>query len=161
MARRMAAVGRVTVSLRKSTTPSKPLTRSRSTMESFPLASDIAAGLSVKFNGAIPHFVRNAQFLWRQTNHPSFSLEEPRGRQPFNALAQGSAAAVFDVRQVNSRKLPQSKKNLLVQRLLFRDLFQLFRRKPARFNRACVRRGVVHISPPLCPGKRMRTRAKP
>src|SRR5262249_42724212 len=119
MARRMAGVGRVTVSLRRSTTltstPPDCSSRSGSVTDCvfMPFSQGVASQLAHQFD---ERFIRNAQAFRRQTNDGAGALNQARCLQGGEALIQIGSVRAFQTCQVDSFELSETEKQFLIER---------------------------------------------
>src|ERR1700674_64944 len=162
IARRISAVGRVTVSLRRSTIPSIRFTSSGS------LRIPVFAIVALTFpSPSAPspqqfhkHFIRNTQPPRRKSHHVAIPLYQSRRRQRRKPPRQIHLILPLDPRNVDPVQLPQPEKQLFLQRLLRRHLLQLLDQHSPTLQRAHISRRIVRVRPSLRPRKRMRSRAK-
>src|SRR6266436_2373420 len=180
IAARISAEGRVKVSLRNSTAPLTGFARfisittsvlvSIATLLSLSSPCPLCSALGELYVKSSPssaslhqfhkNLIRNADPSRRQSHQAPFLLNQPRGLQPCKSCIQRNAIFPFDPSNVDPRQLPQSQKQLLLERTLRAHFLKLFHRQPSRRNRINIPRRIMRISPSLRPGKRMRPSPK-
>src|SRR5580704_9896843 len=165
IARRISTVGRVTVSLRKSTIPSSRVTLSASlriplfaivplTMSILPVSSPCtrcplhARCRILPSNSPRPgpprrsphqfhkHLIRDAYFPGSQPEHIPFSFDKSSRFQRPNSRPQRNSVFPLNPRNVNPVQLPQSQKQFLFQCTIPGYLLQLLNRNATRLHRA-------------------------
>src|SRR5712692_7717739 len=138
IARRISAVGRVTVSLRRSTTPSMPLTSSGSLR--IPVFAIVALTFPVPLCSSMEqfyeHLIRNAKPRRRKPHHIAIPFNQTRQCQWFEPRRQLHAILSLNPRNVDSIQLPQSEEQLFVERPLRGHLFMLFDGQSPALQRA-------------------------
>src|SRR5580693_8603266 len=187
IARRISGVGRVTVSLRKSTMLSNAVTSSGSLR--IPLLAIVPVTMlfpsslsplrspcpvcknstpnSVAFRPRSrsphqfhKHLIRDTQPGRSKPHHVPAPLHQPRRLQSFESLPKSHPVLPLNSPHIDPTQLPQPQKQLLFQSTLPRHGLHLLRRQSPVHNRPYVRRRIVRVRPPLRPRKRMRPRPK-
>src|SRR5579859_191173 len=188
MAARISAVGRVTVSLRKSTAPPAAPARFNSittsvlvsvaTLRLFSLPSlvNLCLPLRTSAPSAPPHYlfpgrsllhqlhknlIRNANSPRSQAHQTPLPFNQPRRTKPGESRIQSNSVLPLNPPQIDPRQLPQPQKQLFLQRTLCRKPLKLFHRQSSRGHRRNIPRRIVRVSPSLRPGKRVRPGPKP
>src|SRR5215472_11285735 len=127
MARRMAGVGRVTVSLRRSTTED---------------GAGTIFSLAQKFD---EHFVRDGQAIRREPQALAIKLHEAAFPKCRDSLAQADVIDTLEAAEIDAFELTQAEKNFLVECLPRRHRLELLAHRIAAGNRGHVLRGIVLI----------------
>src|SRR5215470_13077931 len=141
MARRMASVGRVTVSLRRSTMLSG---RDVDIFSDCPCCEFL---LAKQFH---EDFVRNTKLLGRETNDASLAFDKAGGLEGREFAFEEVRVRRFDRVEIDAGKLAQAEKNFFLMGLLRGDRFYLLSRKLPGFKGHDVSSSVVRVGPASC-----------
>src|SRR5579864_4909458 len=161
MARRIAGVGRVTVSLRRSTAV---VALFASFLDSYislprllPLCFLVSATLSQQFHEGL---IRNGELGGVQANRIAIAFNQAAVQQFIYARAQVRGIVTLNSCEVDSGKLTQAQKQFLLERLRGGDGFFAFDCRAPLCDCSSIRGRIVDIRPAPLPVKRMRARAE-
>src|SRR5882762_2547411 len=106
------------------------------------------------------HFVRHAHSPRCQSHQAPLPLNQSRRPKPRKSRLQRNSILSFNTRNINPAQLSQPQKQLLLQSTLRGQFFNLLDRQSSRRKCRDIIRGIMRISPPLRPRKRMRPSPK-
>src|SRR5215475_142288 len=151
MARRIAGVGRVTVSLRRSTMLSD---------WDVDIFSDCPCCEFLLAKQFHEDFVRNTKLLGRETHDASLAFDKPGGFEGREFAFEGVRVRRCDRVEIDAGKLTQAEKNFFFMGLPRGYRFYLLSRKLPGFNGRDVLSGVVRVGPASCSAERVGPGAK-